>query len=78
MHPLWLEASPLEMDDGKIVADSDPTLDPSPSPAMDPLKDGSCHPLATETPLGADPSPLVFEVEGEMGPTPTVVKGLQV
>jgi len=66
------------MDDGKIVPDLDPALDPPSSPTMDSLKYGRCHPLPTESPLRAGPPVLVFEVEGDMGPTPPIVKGFQV
>jgi hypothetical protein len=66
------------MDDGKIIPDLDPALDPPSSPTMNSLKYGRCHPLATGNPLRAGPSVLVFEIEGEMGPTSPIVKGLQV
>jgi hypothetical protein len=65
------------MDDGKIIPDLDPALDPPSSPTMNSLKYGRCHPLATESSLRAGPSVLVFEIEGEMGPTSSVTKGLQ-
>ena len=64
------------MDDGKIVSNLNPTLDPPSSSTMDSLKGGCSHPLAVEPPLRADPPPLVFEVEGEMGPTPSILKGV--
>jgi hypothetical protein len=44
---------------------------------MDSLKDGRFHPLPSGTPLTADPSRMVFEVEGEIGPSPSILKGLQ-
>jgi hypothetical protein len=66
------------MDDGKIIPDLDPALDPPSTPTMDSLKYGRCHPLATGSPLRAGPSVLIFEIEGKMGPTPSVAKGFQV
>jgi hypothetical protein len=78
MSGLGRRAFPLEMDDGKIITDLDPALDPPPSPAMDSLKHGRCHPLAAGSSLRTGPSLPVFEIEGEMGPTPSIVKGFQV
>jgi hypothetical protein len=65
------------MDDGKIVPNLDPTLYRPSAPAMDSLKDGRFHPFSTGTSLTAYPSRLVFEVEGEIGPSPSILKGLQ-
>jgi hypothetical protein len=78
MNGPWWETSPLEVDDGKIVPNLNPPLGPSSSSAMDSLKEGCFRPLATRPPLRADPPLLVFEVQGEMGPPPPVLKGLQV
>jgi hypothetical protein len=66
------------MDDRKIIADLNPALDSSPSPAVDPFKHGRCNPLAVGSPLRTGPSLSVFEIEGEMGPTPSIGKGFQV
>ncbi len=66
------------MDDGKIVSNLNPPLDPPSSSAMNSLKDGRFHPFAVGPPLRAYPPPLVFEVEGEMGPAPSILKGFYV
>jgi hypothetical protein len=66
------------MDNGKIVSNLNPSLNPLPSSAMYPLNHGRFFPFAAWIPLRADSFPLVFEVEGEMCPAHPVLKGFQV